>query len=261
MHTDLRSAVDDQINSHCQDLADTGRQRCTSNAHLGKRADAENQHRVQNDVAHRACHQAHHRDPHAAHRLEDLFKRQCRHNDRREHKRNARVGHSHLDNRFIAGEHPQKGRHDQNADHGDDHAVQQRKHQAVRCSHIGLFMFACAKVQRDLRIDAHAKADGNCVDQVLYRVHQRQGCHSILADLGHKQAVHNIVHCIDQHRDDHGQRHTGQQGKDRLFFHKRIVHSCVPPRHSKKPHNGPAFQPNHCVAKNSIDYCKNPHLF
>ncbi len=127
-------------------------------------------------------------------------------------------------------------------------------------SHIRLFMLTRAKVQGNLRIDAHAKADGNGVDKILHRVDQRQRRHGILTDLGHEQAVHDVVQRVDQHRDDHGQRHADQQGKDRFFLHKRIIHS-VPPRHSKKPHNGSTFQPNHCVAKNSIDYCKNPHLF
>ena len=63
------------------------------------------------------------------------------------------------------------------------------------------------EMQRDQCGNADAEADGNRVDEVLHRVDEGQRSHGFLTDAGDKEAVHDVVQCIDQHRDDHGQGH------------------------------------------------------
>ena len=204
---DRADEVDDQIEDDGDHLADAGSQRRTGNAHSGERADAENQQRVQNDVADRAAHQADHGNVHPAHSLKDLLERHGGHDDDGEHEGNAGVGHAHGDDGLVAGEGAQEPRHDGGADDGNHDAVDQRKHHAVGGGHVGLFFVACAEMQRDQRGSADAEADGNRVDEVLHRVDEGQRRHGLLTDAGDKEAVHDVVQCIDQHRDDHGQGH------------------------------------------------------
>ena len=89
---------------------------------------------------------------------------------------------------------------------------------------VGVFVVACAEVERDLGIDADAEADGHCIDKVLDGKHQRKRRHGLLADLGHKEAVHDVVQAVHQHRDDVGQGHGEKQREHRFGFHKSIVH-------------------------------------
>ena len=61
---------------------------------------------------------------------------------------------------------------------------------------VSLGVLARAAVQGNEGIDAHAEADGNGVDQVLHRKHQRQRRHGLLADAGHEKAVHKRAFTI-----------------------------------------------------------------
>ena len=219
--------INDEVEHDRYQLADAGSQRRACNAHFREGTDAENQQRVKDDVADGAAHQADHCDVHPANGLKNLLKRHGRHDDNGKHKGDAGIGQTHGDDRFIAGEGPQKARHDGRADDGDNDAVNQRKHHAVGGGSVSLFLIACAHVQRDQRTDADAETNRDCIDEVLHRVHQRERGHGFLTDAGNEEAVHNVVQRVDQHGNDHGQRHRSQQRENRFFFHKGIVHGFL----------------------------------
>ena len=223
-HRQFGAQVDEQVHAQAQQLADAGGQRCTGNAHGGHRAQAEDQDGVQQDVAHAAEHQRHHGHLHAAHSLEHLFKGQRGHIDGGKQEHDGGVGDAGGHKALVGGEPAQKARHDCNAHHRDDHAVQQAEHHAVGGGDLGLFAVARTQVQGDHGVDADTKADGDGVGKVLDGVYQREGGHGVLADLRHKQAVHDVVQGVDQHGDHVGQRHGQQQRQHGAFFHKGIVH-------------------------------------
>ena len=89
---------------------------------------------------------------------------------------------------------------------------------------IGLVMVACAPVEGDKGVDAHAEADGDSVHEVLDGEHEREGRHGLLIDLGHEKAVHDVVQRVHQHGDDVGQGHGHEEREDGLCLHKGIVH-------------------------------------
>ena len=80
----------------------------------------------------------------------------------------------------------------------------------------------------DHRVGANGKADGDGVDQVLYRKHQGQGRHGILADFGHIIAVDNVVQRRDHHGQDHGQGHGQNQRQNGPGLHKGLLHGGHP---------------------------------
>ena len=51
----------------------------------------------------------------------------------------------------------------------------------------------CSQMEGYLCINSYTKTNRNCIDKVLHRVYQRQCRHCLLADLCHKETVHNIV--------------------------------------------------------------------
>lgn len=205
-------------------LSDAGCQRRAGDTQHGKRPKAEDEHRVQNDVGDGTAQQGGHRFVHAANGLEQLFKAKFRHDDRGKEERNAGIPHAEGNDGFIASEKPQKAGHHGDADNGSNQAVQDGKDQAVGGGGIGTAAVPRAGIQRDQGVDADAEANGNGVDHVLHRVHQRKRRHGLLTDLGNKKTVHNVVQRVHCHGKHHGQRHGNQQRENRPLFHKSIVH-------------------------------------
>ena len=221
---DFGGAVDIEVDYKGNGLPDAGGKGRTGNAQGGHRPKAEDEDRVEGDVGHAAGDQRHHGNIHPAHGLEDLLKGEVCHVDQREQEHDGGVGHAHVHQSGIGSEAAQEAGHDGNAEDHAQYAVQQGKHHAVGGGSVGVFVVACAEVERDLGIDADAEADGHCIDKVLDGKHQRKRRHGLLADLGHKEAVHDVVQAVYQHRDDVGQGHGEQQREHRSGFHKSIVH-------------------------------------
>ena len=96
--------------------------------------------------------------------------------------------------------------------------------QALGGSGVSLFLLLGAEEVGDDRVDSNGKADGDGVDKILHWKDQGQGGHSVLADFGHKIAVHNVVQGADQHGQHHGQRHGEYQGKNGPLLHKGMFH-------------------------------------
>ena len=217
-----------EVNAEGDELAEVGGQRCTGNAQGRHRAKAKDEHRVQCNVAYAACDQRDHRGVHPAYGLEHLLEGKVGHVDDGEQEDDGGVEDAHRDQRLLRGEPAQKARHDGDARHGAQQAVQDREGHAVGGGDVRLFAVACTEVECDLRVDANAEADGDGVDEVLHREHQRQGRHGLLADAGDEEAVHDVVQRVHQHRDDVGQGHRDQQREHRSGFHKGIVHFLLP---------------------------------
>ena len=131
---------------------------------------------------------------------------------------------AHLDDLLVGGEHSQEGGHDEDGAHGDYKAMNGGEDQPMYGCPSRLFLVCRAQIEGSGGVDAHAEADGSGIYQVLHRVDEGQGCHGLLADPCHEEAVHDVVEGIDQHGEHHGQGHAGNQRENRFFFHKGVVH-------------------------------------
>ena len=72
-------------------------------------------------------------------------------------------------------------------------------------------------------VHAHADTGGKADLHILYRERQPQRCHGTFGNLGHINAVHHIVHSLDQHRNNHRQCHRQQQ-----LAHRHHAHFILP---------------------------------
>ena len=102
--------------------------------------------------------------------------------------------------------------------------MEHREGHAVGGGGVRSVVVACAPVEGDKGVDAYAEADGNGVHEVLDGEHEGEGRHGLLVDLGHEEAVHDVVQRVHQHGDDVGQSHRHQQREHRLRLHKSIIH-------------------------------------
>ena len=206
-HLDGPQEVHRQVHSQGQRLADARGQGGALYAQGREGPQAENQHRVQQDVGHAAAQHAGHGGFHGAYGLEQLLKNQPQHNHDGKAKGHVGVPRAQANHRLGGGEHPQKGGHQGYAGHGQHHPVDQRQRQPLGGRPVRLVPLARPQVQGNHGVDAHPKSNAHRVDKVLDGEDQGEGRHGVLADLRHEKAVHNVVQGIYQHGKGHGQPH------------------------------------------------------
>ena len=227
-HRNRAYNINDQIHSHTDGLSDARRQSRALDAHSRKGANAEDQQRIQNNIADTACHEAYHGHLHPSYCLKDFLKAQAKGNHHREGKNDAGIPQRIVDNPCILRIQPQEARHHQQTDDHQNQALNRIDEKADRSRPIRLLLSLCPQIEGNGGVDADAKADGNRIDQILNRIDQGQGRHGLLADAGYKIAVHDIVQGIDQHGKHHGQGHRKHQTQNRFLFHESIVHFVSP---------------------------------
>ena len=220
----LGGAVDHEVDDESGGLSDAGSQRRACNAHGRHRAEAEDEDGVQQDVADTARDEGDHGELHPAHGLEELLKGEAGHVHGSEQEDDGGVGHAHGDDGAVGGEPGQEAGHDSGSRQRAEDAVEHREGHAVGGGGVRPVVVACAPVEGDEGVDAYAEADGNGVHEVLDGEHKGEGRHGLLVDLGHEEAVHDVVQRVHQHGDDVGQSHRHQQREHRLRLHKSIVH-------------------------------------
>ena len=116
----------------------------------------------------------------------------------------------------------------------DDVAHQREEHAMLRHA-VGPLAVARAQSARQKRVDAHRRARGQADHQVLRRKAEGHRRERLLADHADKDAVHDVVKRLHQHRDHQRHRHVQHQfadGHDAHFvlgcvFHGDPFHSLV----------------------------------
>ena len=98
------------------------------------------------------------------------------------------------------------------------------KDQAVGGGGIGTAAVPRAGIQRDQGVDADAEANGNGVDHVLHRVHQRKRRHGLLTDLGNKKLSTMLYSAFTVMESTMGSAMETSSGKIGRSFIKSIVH-------------------------------------
>ena len=160
---------------------------------------------------------------------------------------------AHLDDCRVRGEPGQKGGHNSDAGRSEDQPVKGGQRNSLGGRGVRPAAVSGPQSDGDDRVDAHAEADGHGIDEVLNRVHQREGSHGLLADFGYKEAVHDVVQGVDQHGQHHGQGHRGQEGEDGPLLHKCLAHCSSPFRAEgfQPQKSRTAVQWDRCAAKKS----------
>ena len=229
---------ENQINRKCHRLSDN---RCICGSldrHSRDRSEAENHHRIQNDIHNAACHHAGHGHLHASDCLKQLLINQGNLIDDGEHDHDPRIAHSIIQYRGIIRKCLQKQPRRQRQNNRKKNCMYQRKQDSQRCCAVRILLSPRSQIKRHCRIDADAKADADRTCNVLQREDQRQSRHCVLADPCNEKAVHNVVQRIHKHRQHHRHRHRDHKRQHRLCFHKALVHHIVlPPVPHKKPHS------------------------
>ena len=113
----------------------------------------------------------------------------------------------------------EKGTRQQGAKHGKGDIGAQGEKDAHVGHPVGGVLVLGPQGTGDQGVDAHAGAAGHGDHQGLEGKGQGDGGQGVLADLGHKDAVHDVVQGLDQHGDHHGDGHAEKQ-----FAHRHDAH-------------------------------------
>ena len=198
-----------------QDLPQDGGQGGSRHLHPGEAEQSEDQNGVHDDVDNGAHRLGDHGVEGAAGGLEhpvkgDLYKQPYR--------QPADDGHvlcAVVHNGLLAGLHLEKEPGAGQADGHEHQAAEDGQKQAVHGGGVGPALAALAQALGQQGVDAHAGSHGHGDHQILDREGQRDGVQRVLADLGHKVAVHHVVEGLHQHGDHHGDGHGQQEPVDR----------------------------------------------
>ena len=134
------------------------------------------------------------------------------------------VFHDHL---FPASLKLEKGAGEENADQRENHEVAQGQEDAGVGSLVRHVLLLFTQRAGKQGIDAHGGAAAKGDHQVLKRKCEGHGIQGILTELGHENAVHNVVQRLHQHGDHHGNGHACQQPADRQNAHLVLLYSCA----------------------------------
>lgn len=116
MHRQRVQPRQQKIHRERQHLPYAGRPRRALDSHRGRRAEAENHNRVEDDVRDAAAHHAEHRRGHAPDRLEDLLVCESYRDYHREGENNVRVAQAEAHHLGVVREHSEKRGHRRDAD-------------------------------------------------------------------------------------------------------------------------------------------------
>ena len=111
-----------------------------------------------------------------------------------------------------------------------DGVAHQRKEHAVFGHAVGPLAVARAQSARQKRVDADRRARGQADHQVLRRKAEGHRRERLLADHADKDAVHDVVKRLHQHRDHQRHRHVQYEfsdGHDAHFVFRRLFHLCL----------------------------------
>ena len=123
----------------------------------------------------------------------------------------ASVGGSVADDLGRVGLEPEEGACQQSAQQGEGGKGAQGQEDAHVGHPVGGVLILGPQGAGDQGVEAHAGADGHGDHQGLEGKGQGDGGQGVLADLGHEDAVHDVVQGLDQHGDHHGDGHAEEQ--------------------------------------------------
>ena len=229
--------VQDQADGSGQPLTDDGGQGGTGHTQGGQTEPAEDQDGVQDEVGDGTGELGHHGQLGPAGGLEEALHGDLDKDTQGGAHADVAVVDAVGDDLCHIGLEPEKGAYQQSAQDGEDHIGADRQENAGVGGSVGGVLVLGAQGAGDQGVDAHTGAAGHGDHQGLEGEGQGDGRQGVLADLGHEDAVHDVVQSLDQHGDHHRDGHAHQEpahGHDaHLVFRQRgglgFVFHWVPP--------------------------------
>ncbi len=220
---------DHQGHNAGQNLADDGGNGGTLYPHGGAAQQAKNHNGVQNQVGDGTGEHKHHGPDHVAGGLQNLFNGNLQKHTKGEdaHHRKVIGAPGGSGGVFSKGANESAG--EEKAEQQKHQVAAHGQHNAVAGGAVGGFAVAFAQAARNKRVKPHAGANRNRGDQHLDGKGQRDGGEGTFAQLGHKNAVHNVVKGLHQHGKHGGYGHRDDQLGYRcdrhfvLFLHLEIL--------------------------------------
>ena len=208
-----------------RDLTDDGRPRRAPDAQLRHRAEAVDHNRVEHDIDDRARDLADGRVQRTPRCLEQLLEQREKDNAERECAADEQVVVRHADDLRVRclrrDVRPCPHQTEQQTDEINDRAEEQTVPGDLR----RLFTVSLPERACEQRVHAHARSDSERHHEHLHRKGQ---CHRVerrLASLAHisdERAVHDVVHRLKRHGQDHRQSHPHHQPVYRHLFHSVV---------------------------------------
>ena len=204
---------------HGHDLADYRRGGCAGYPHFWEAKKPEDHDGVQNQVDDGSGGLGAHGEQRLARGLKQAFKGNLPENAKGNHRADRQILGAVIHDfpNVCLGLEEKAGK--EKPEDNESQRAEDSQENSVVGSPVGLCKIFFAQALRQQGVDPHACACGDGDHQVLYREGQRYGSQGVLADHGHKHAVHNVVERLNQHGNHHGQGHSDQQAVDRHDAH------------------------------------------
>ena len=212
-----------EVEQHRQDgrhgLAQDGGCGSPRHLHAGEGAQAEDEHRVHDDVDDGPGALGDHGVEGAPGGLEQPFEHNFQEQPEGQAAADAHIGGAGGDDIGDIGLYSDEGvgqgepghRKDQRGEHRQKHAVFRRA--------VGGIIVLLPQAAGEEGVHTYAGAHAHGDQQILKREHHAHCRQGVLAELGHEIAVHHIVERLHQHGDHHRQRHGEHQPPDRHGAH------------------------------------------
>ena len=209
-----------------------GRRR-SGHLHAGEGAQAENQHRVHDDVHNGPRALANHGAEGPPRGLEQAFKHDGDKNAKAQGGADGNIGGPAVNNLLYIGLNLKEGPGNEHTQYGKGNGADHRQKDAVGGRLVGPVVVLFPQTPGEQGVDAHAGAHPHGYHQILDgkgHGNRRQG---VLADLGHKDTVHNVVQGLNEHGEHNGQGHGNEQPFHRHDAHFVFLH-LIRHRHLRK---------------------------
>ena len=214
------------------DLADDGRHRRAGNLHARKAEPAEDENRVQNDVDDRAGDLRVHRKLRPPGRLQQPLEAELRENADRRAKADRGVARAVVHDLLHICLREEEGARERQAQHAEDCEIAEHQEDGRVGRAVDEVVPLCTQSsgQQCVCADGRAASEGN--HQILQWESQRDGAQRVFIQLRDIDAVDNVIKCLHQHRDHHGNRHVGKKLSNRhrahFVFRSYLFHTIRP---------------------------------
>ena len=223
--------IEDQGQDSSHDLTHDSGGGSAGHTHLGEGTDAEDEHRVHDDVDDGSHTLGDHGVEGAPRGLKQPLEHDLQEQAARQARADAQIGDTLADDVRVIALRLEEGLCKNHAHDGKDHRAEDRQQNAVLRCVVGRLKILGAQTAGEQGVDAYAGTNSDGDYQVLVGECHTYGSQSVLTDLGHKVAVHHIVQCLHQHGDHHGQGHGEDQpldGHDSHFVFLQFRHKNLP---------------------------------
>ncbi len=222
-HTDadvrILPDVENQGQHHGKDLPGDRSDGSSADAQGRKAPETKYHDRIQNDIGDGARPLGVHIVDSPSGGLEDPFKHDLQKDPKGKYQTDRQILNTIFDDDGIVGLAGKVEPRSEDPEEGKGHSAQDGKEDPVDSGPLGFLLVVLTQGAGEEGIDAHAGSAGDSDHQGLDGECHRHCGQRLLPQLGHEYTVDDIVHCLDQHGDDHRQGHSDQKP-----FHRHDSH-------------------------------------